>query len=362
VVHGDLGDLRAVALPIVAAVGGMLVPAAIFVAITRGEPGAEGWGIPMATDIAFAVGVVSLLGRRVPLGAKVFLLTLAVADDIGAIVVIAVFYTGDLSWGWLATALVGLGVVFAMRRSDVQWLAPYLAVGAAIWLALLESGVHATLAGVALGLLTPAWPLRSPRQYPAEVRRLVDRVEQAYDDEVLTEGEFEANEQLIAEVVRLSVQSTSPLERLTRALSPWVALVIVPVFALANAGVELSGEAIGGIVSDPVSLGVAAGLVVGKTLGVFAGAILAVGLRVGRLPEGTTWRHILGLAMIAGIGFTVALFVTSISLEDPALTASAKVGIIFGSLVAGIAGYLFLAAIPAPEDAPAELEPSLTRS
>ena len=352
VVHGDLGDARAIALPIIAAVGGMVLPAGIYAVITHGEPGSGGWGIPMATDIAFAVGVVSLLGRRVPLGAKVFLLTLAVADDIGAIVVIAVFYTGDLAWGWLATAFVGLGAVLAMRRSDVQSLAPYLAVGAFIWLALLESGVHATLAGVALGLLTPAWPLRSPRRYPTEVRHLADRVEQAYRDGVLTEGEFEDNEQLIAEVVRLSIHSTSPLERMTRALSPWVAFVIVPIFALANAGVELSADAMGGLVSDPVSLGVAAGLVVGKTAGVFGGAALAVGLRVARLPEGTSWRHVLGLAMIAGIGFTVALFVTSISLEEPALADSAKVGIIFGSLVAGVVGYGFLRTVTAPDAPP----------
>jgi NhaA family Na+:H+ antiporter len=360
VVHGDLGDLRAVALPIAAALGGMLVPAAIYALITRGGPGADAWGIPMATDIAFAVGVVSLLGSRVPLGAKVFLLTLAVADDIGAIVVIAVFYTGTIAWGWFATALVGLTVIFAMRRSDVQSLAPYLAVGALIWLALLESGLHATLAGVCLGLLTPAWPLRSPRRYPGEIRRLVDQIERSYYDRVLTQTEFEANEHLIAEVGRLSIHTTSPLERLTRALSPWVAFVIVPVFALANAGVPLTREAVTGLVTDPISLGVAAGLVVGKTVGVTAGAVLAVGLRLGRLPDKTTWRHLVGLAIVAGIGFTVALFVTSISLDDPALADAAKVGILFGSLVAGVTGYLFLRTLP-PVPAPAVPPESVDR-
>ncbi|MEQ1787585.1 MAG: Na+/H+ antiporter NhaA, partial [Acidimicrobiales bacterium] len=179
-------------------------------------------------------------------------------------------------------------------------------------------------------------------RFPVEVRRLADQVERAYYDRVLTQEEFEANEQLIAEIGRLSIHSTSPLERLTRALSPWVAFVIVPVFALANAGVELSSDAIRGLVTDPVSLGVAAGLVVGKTVGVFAGAGLAVAIGAGRLPDGTTWRHVLGLAMVAGVGFTVALFVTSISLEDAALAASAKVGILFGSLVAGVVGYFFL--------------------
>jgi NhaA family Na+:H+ antiporter len=349
-VHGDLRDIRSVSLPIIAALGGMLVPAAIFAAITHGEPGANGWGIPMATDIAFAVGVVSLLGKRVPLAAKIFLLTLAVADDIGAIVVIAVFYTGDLAFGWLLTAAAGLVVVWLMRRGDVQSLAPYLAVGAVIWLALLESGVHATLAGVALGLLTPAWPLRSPRRYPTEVRKIVGQIERVYYDRVLTQEEFDANEQLIAEVARLSIHTTSPLERLTRALSPWVAYVIVPVFALANAGVSLSGDAIGGVVSDPVTLGVVLGLVVGKTVGVFVASFIAVRLGLGRLPAGTTWRHILGLAMVAGVGFTVALFVTSISYTDAALTASAKVGILLGSTAAGALGYAFLRAIPSTPD------------
>jgi NhaA family Na+:H+ antiporter len=310
----------------------------------------------MATDIAFAVGVVTLLGRRVPLAAKVFLLTLAIADDIGAIVVIAVFYTGELSVGWLVTALVGLGVIFALRRGDVQALAPYLAVGALVWLALLESGVHATLAGVALGLLTPAWPLRSPRRYPREVRRLLDRIERSYYDRVVTGEEFEANEHLIAEVARLSMHSASPLERLERALSPWVAFVIVPVFALANAGVPLSGDAIGGLVSDPVTVGVLLGLLVGKPVGVLAASFLAVRLGVGRLPEGTGWRQMTGLGVCAGIGFTVALFVTSLSFTDPALADSAKVGILAGSLLAGVVGYLLLrgSGSPAPEDPEAE--------
>ena len=342
-VHGDLRDLRSVTLPIVAALGGMVVPAAVYAALTAGHAGSEGWGIPMATDIAFAVGVVSLLGARVPLAAKVFLLTLAVADDIGAIVVIAVFYTGDLAFGWLAVAAGSLVVIFLMRRNDVQALAPYLAVGALAWFALLESGVHATLAGVAVGLLTPAWPLHSPRRYPDDVRQLIARIERAYYDRVLTEEEFEQNEHLIAEVARLSVTSTSPLARLEGALSPWVAYVIVPTFALANAGVVISAETLGGLVSDPVTLGVGLGLVVGKTVGVFGASVIAVKLGIGRLPTDTTWRHVFGMALCAGIGFTVALFVTSISLTDPAIADSAKVGILFGSLVAGVLGYAFSA-------------------
>jgi NhaA family Na+:H+ antiporter len=301
----------------------------------------------MATDIAFAVGVVTLAGKRVPMPAKVFLLTLAVADDIGAIVVIAAFYTGALSWGWLACAGVGLAVIFALRRGDVQSLAPYLAVGALAWLALLESGVHATLIGVALGLLTPAWPLRSPRLFPPEARRVANRVEAAYYDRVLTRAGFAENEQTIAEIARLAMFSTSPLERLERALSPWVAYVVVPVFALANAGVALTGDALGGVVSEPVTAGVMLGLVVGKTVGVLGATALAVRLGIGRLPGGTTWRHMLGLATAAGVGFTVALFVASLSFDTAAATDAAKVGILTGSTVSGVLGYLLLRTTPA---------------
>jgi NhaA family Na+:H+ antiporter len=342
VVHGELRDPRAVALPVIAALGGMVVPAIIYASLNAGGEGSNGWAVPMATDIAFAVGVVTLAGKRVPLAAKIFLLTLAVADDIGAIVVIAVFYTGALSWGWFACALVSLVGIFLLRRGDVQSLAPYLAVGAFAWLALLESGVHATLVGVALGLLTPAWPLRSPRRFPPEARKILNSVEAAYYDRVLTQAEFAENEQRIAEVSRLAMWSTSPLERLERALSPWVAYVVVPVFALANAGVSLSGDAIGGLVSDPITSGVLLGLVVGKTVGVFSFTAIAVKLGVGRLPAGTTWRHLLGLATSAGVGFTVALFVTSLSFDTAAQADAARVGILFGSTIAGILGFLLL--------------------
>lgn len=352
-VHGDLRDPKAVLAPVIAAVGGMVVPAAVYLVFNQGGPGAEGWAVPMATDIAFAVGIVTLLGERVPLAAKVFLLTLAVADDIGAIVVIAVFYTGAMSWGWFACALIGLAVTFAMRHGDVQSLAPYLTMGAFIWLSLLEAGVHATLAGVALGLLTPAWPLKSPRRFPQAARAQINQIERAYYDRIITGAEFTEGEQRIDEVARLAMLSTSPMERLERRLSPWVAYVVVPVFALANAGVTFTGDAVRGIVSEPVTLGVLLGLVVGKTLGVFGAGAVAIKLGIGRLPTGATWRHMLGLAMVAGVGFTVALFVTSISFEAGALADQAKIGILVGSTLAGILGYTILRLVPAP--APAEV-------
>ncbi len=355
VVHGDLRDPRSVALPVTAALGGMVVPALIFTAFNAGSAGGQGWGIPMATDIAFAVGIVTLVGDRVPVAAKVFLLTLAVADDIGAIVVIAIFYTSDLSLGWLALALAALGGAAAMRRADVTALAPYLGVGAFAWLAMLESGVHATLVGVALGLLTPAWSMRSPRRFAPDSRRLSYDIERAYYDSVLTQGEFEANDLAISEVGRLALLSTSPLARLERGLGPWVSYLIVPLFAFANAGVSLSGDALTGLVDDPVTLGVAVGLVVGKTVGVLGASVLAVRAGLGRLPEGASWRHLVGVAVCAGVGFTVALFVTGISMDDPALAAAAKVGILAGSLISGGLGYLLLRSAPAAVPAPASI-------
>jgi Na+:H+ antiporter, NhaA family len=256
------------------------------------------------------------------------------ADDIGAIVVIAVFYTGAVSWGWLAGAASAVPMIFVMRRGDVQSLAPYLAVGAFAWLALLESGVHATLIGVALGLLTPAWPLRSPRRFPAEART-INRIEAAYYDRVLTPREFAESEQNIAEVSRLAMFGTSPLERLERAVSPWVAYVVVPVFALANAGVALDAGAVRGVVSDPTTIGVALGLVAGKTIGVFGATALT---RAPRDSSPSAGHH---LAPPVRAGHLGRCRIHRASLRDEAVVRhvatadAAKVGILAGSTLAG---------------------------
>jgi Na+:H+ antiporter, NhaA family len=351
-VHGDLRDRRAVTLPAVAALGGMMVPAGIYALFNAQEPTLHGWGIPMATDIAFAMGVLTLLGRRVPSTAKIFLLTLAIADDVGAILVIAVFYTSDLSLGWLALAVGALLGTQALKRIDVRSMAAYLVLGGFAWLAMLESGVHATLAGVALGLMTPAWSFYDPRRFSARARPLVDLVEQAYADHRLTTAELEHNELVLQDLQRLTVETQSPLQRLEQRLSRWTAFVIVPVFALANAGVRLDGDALGDAVGDPVVSGVALGLVLGKTVGITGATFLAVKLGLASLPTGTTWRHVIGLAVVAGIGFTVALFVTDLAFVDPAAIDSAKIGIFAGSLLAGVGGYLWLRAAPAVPEAP----------
>jgi NhaA family Na+:H+ antiporter len=294
------------------------------------------------------VGVLSLLGDRVPNGARIFLLTLAIADDIGAIVVIAIFYTDALSSGWLATAVGGLVLVALLRSLDIRALAPYIALGGWVWLALLESGVHATLAGVALALLTPAWSFYDPRRFTREARRLVDQVDAPFADNVLTADELEHTESALADLNRLTTETRSPLERLETRLAPWTAFVVVPMFALANAGIPLSARALADAVSDPVTAGVALGLVLGKPIGIGLATLAATRLGIGALPPGTGWGHIIGVGITAGIGFTVALFVAGLSFDGPALTDPAKIGIIGASIIAGLAGLSVLRLVGSP--------------
>ena len=336
-VLGELRDPRAAALPAIAALGGMVVPALIYASLNAGGPGSKGWGIPMATDIAFAVGVVSLLGRRIPSGAKLFLLTLAIVDDLGAIIVIAVFYTSDLSFGWLALALAAVGTAAWLTRIYVRAEIPYILLGAFCWFALHESGVHATLAGVAFGLVCPAWSFYDPARFVSRARTMVDRIADTFADGKVTHQEHDANVGGLQQLATLAKETQSPLDRNAARLAPWVGFAIVPVFALANAGVELGGARFGSIAA-----GVAAGLVIGKTVGVFGATWLAVRLGIGRLPSLTGWSHMFGLAICAGIGFTVALFVAGLSFDSRALNDEAKIGILAASLVAGVAGYLWL--------------------
>ncbi|MBI2169767.1 MAG: Na+/H+ antiporter NhaA [Actinobacteria bacterium] len=307
-VEGELRDRRTAALPIMAALGGMVVPALVYTALNAGEPSLRGAGIPVATDIAFAVGVVILMGRRVPAGLKVFLLTLAIADDIGGIVVIALFYGTSISGPWLASAAIGILGIWAMRRVGVSAIWPYVIVGAWVWLATYESGIHATIAGVVLGLMTPVAPVKG--------RRIVHQLEHR--------------------------------------LHPWSSYLVIPVFALANAGVDFGGGALDAALRSRVTWGVAAGLLVGKTVGVTATTMIAVRARIGRLPSGMTPRHVVGMGMLAGIGFTVALFVAQLSFPaHPEFLEHAKVGIFLGSLVSAAAGWLWLSTMARRAEEPA---------
>ena len=338
-VLGELRDPKRAALPVMAALGGMVAPAILYLIIVAGEPGASrGWGVPMATDIAFSVGVVALLGRRVPVGAKLFLLTLAIADDIGAITVIAIFYTDTLYFGWLAGALGGLAVTWIAGRVGIRSLLFYGVIALGTWYALLESGVHATLAGVALGFLTPARAWYSDEQYREKTSRLLDRF--AFD--AAAPRAAERIDQDALDVAAVAKESVAPLSRLEIALHPWSSFVVVPIFSLANAGVRFAGINLIDAITHPVALGVAVGLFVGKITGVTAFAWLAVRMGWGKLPRLTTWTHIVGLAALAGVGFTVAIFVSGLAFDDPTLGDRAKTGIFLGSLVAGVVGYVLL--------------------
>ncbi|MGA7096261.1 MAG: Na+/H+ antiporter NhaA [Acidimicrobiia bacterium] len=343
-VVGDLRDPKAAALPVMAAVGGMLMPALIYVAFNAGgsAEALRGWGIPMATDIAFAVGVVALLGSRVPPGAKLFLLALAIADDIGAIAVIAIFYTDELDLTYLGMAIAGLVLVWVAKRVRIRSLAFYLPLGALIWLFTLESGVHATLAGVALGFLTPARPMYKPEEFDRRARAILD--EYPIEPDSHRAQEHADHEALL--LSEIAAEAVSPLSRIETRLQSWSSFLVVPLFALANAGVDFRNSPIGDAVGSSIALGVALGLILGKTIGISLFTYLAVRLRMGVLPQGTGWTHVVGLAAVAGIGFTVSLFVAGLAFGDPAQIDLAKVGIFGGSLVAGVVGAIILARAP----------------
>ena len=312
-VGGELRSWRAASLPVLCAVGGMIVPAALYSAINAGRPGSHGWGIPMATDIAFAVGALAVVSSRVPRSLKLFLLTLAVVDDLGAIVVIAVFYSSGVNAVALTIAVVLVATVYGMRRAHVRWWPAYVVPVAGVWLATHASGVHATIAGVALALTVSTRTAAAP---VAPIRR-----------------RFVADD-----------PPSSAAERFEHALHPAVSFGIVPLFALLNAGVALSGDAFTAAGATPVALGVGVGLVAGKAIGITGAAWLAIRVGVSRRPEGTTWSHLVGASLLAGIGFTVALFVTNLAFSDPALVAPAKVAILAASAVAAAAGTLTLLA------------------
>jgi NhaA family Na+:H+ antiporter len=296
-VVGELRDRRAAALPFFAAVGGMVIPALVFLAVSAGDAVTrQGWAIPMATDIAFVMGVVALLGRRLPPPLRLFLLTLAIVDDIGAIVVIAAFYTDHLAVGWLLGALGILAVIVAMKRLGVRAVWLYALVGLPLWFCVLESGVHATIAGVALGLLTPARP----------------------------------------------VEGRPVLEQLEHFFHPISALVIVPIFAVANTGIILSGATVADALGSTLAWGVVLGLLVGKPVGITAGTVVGRALKLGRLPAGLELRHVAGGGLVAGIGFTVSLFVTDLSFRADPLADEAKLAILSVSVVAAALGSVAL--------------------
>lgn len=333
-VLGELRDARRAALPIAAALGGMIVPAGVYLALQSGQPGERGWGIPMATDIAFVVGCLSVMGSRVPHGLRVMMLTLAIADDIGAILVIAFGYSEGIHWNWLFAGLAGLIVVWGFSRLGVRSFVMYLAAGIFVWFAFHESGIHATIAGVILGIMTPAHSLVH-----------VDRVQASFSklDHLFHEDSSHSAHRAdrLNRIRHATRELVSPLEFLIHQLHPWVSFVIMPVFALANAGVAVRIQQLG----SPIAIAVVAGLVVGKLVGIVLFSWLAVKLKIARLPEGVDCQCLLAGGFLGGIGFTMALFIAGLALESQQLP-EAKVGILVGSALSAVAGLCVLALRP----------------
>jgi NhaA family Na+:H+ antiporter len=305
VLEGELSNRSQLALPVLAAIGGMAIPAVIFATINLDVPvNLDGWAIPAATDIAFALGILALLGTKAPVSLKVLLTAIAIIDDLGAIVIIAVFYSGELSIESLIVAAVAVVVLLGLNRLRVARYAPYLVVGVVLWVSVLKSGVHATLAGVILAMFIPM---------------------RGRDDLALTEGHQE-----------------SPLRHLEHSLHPWVAFAILPIFGFANAGVSFADMSLGSFV-DPLALGIALGLFLGKQLGVFGAIWLTVKLGLSRLPEGARWPQLYGLSALCGIGFTMSLFIGGLAFDDPAHAALVRLGVLSGSILSAVVGYLVIA-------------------
>ena len=335
--HGELSSRRKAALPVVAAIGGMAGPAMVYLLFNSSGDTAVGWGIPMATDIAFALGVLALLGRRVPAELRVFLLGLAVVDDLGAIIIIAAFYTDAIDWANLGLGIAMFAVIAACIRLGIRSLGFYLILCLVMWQFFLESGIHATLAGVMVAAIIPSEPQLRRKDYAAAIDNLL------HDYRLAMENDDEEKAQTIVEQIeKLSRGTEGPMERLEGIIHPWVSFVILPVFALANAGVVFTAATLSDAIASPVTVGVAIALLVGNPIGILFMTWLAVRVGLGQLPSGVMWRHVFGIGLLAGIGFTVAIFISGIAFSDPAIVDQAKMGIFGASIVAGVLGYLFL--------------------
>ena len=338
---GELASVKRAALPIAAALGGMVVPALIYAALNAGQPGQAGWGIPMATDSAFALGVLALLGPRIPLSLKVFLAALAIVDDLGAVLVIAVFYTEAIHWNALLLGLALLAALGVANRLQVRTPVVYTLVGVVVWVAFLKSGVHATVAGVLLALTIPVRTRIDTAEFLERGRRILDYFDAAGEEgkDVLTNKRQQG---AVQEMETACEAAQAPLQRMEHALHRWVAFLIIPVFALANAGVHLGGN-LAGAMGDRVTLGVILGLVIGKPVGITLFAWLSVRSGLAALPASVTWRAIRGVSLLGGIGFTMSLFIAGLAFPGaPQLNEDAKIGIFVASLVAGTAGFLVL--------------------
>lgn len=348
---GELANPRAAALPIIAAVGGVLVPASIYMLLNVGGVGAHGWGVPMATDIAFALGCLTLLGDRVPFGLKIFLTAVAIVDDLIAVLVIALFYSGAINGTALA---IGFGVLLLLLVANmlgIRHILLYTALGVIVWLAFLKSGVHATIAGVLIAFTIPGRYRIDAPTFARRAHQLVHQFEQSASEptQILID---ETQQSTVLELEELCEQVQAPLQKMEHSLHNWSAFFILPLFALANAGVDLSLEAFSGDTIF-VALGVILGLTLGKPIGLVGAAWLAVRLGIADLPQGVNWRFMLGAGVLGGIGFTMSLFIAQLGFNDATLLATAKLAVLVASLIAGSAGVLLLSrAKPVAEEQP----------
>ncbi len=341
---GELSTISKAALPAIAALGGMVMPALFYLLFNPEGDARSGWGIPMATDIAFAVGVLALLGKRVPSSVMTFLLALAIADDLGAVIVIGLFYTKDLYLTYLFLAGAFWLVLLVLNLLGVRAMLPYLLVGFLLWLAMLKSGVHATLAGILIAIAIPARPKYDPKKFSDAIRALIDTFDM-HQSRSSSWQTFASKEQasLVEAIETIADEAASPLRKLESNLHGFSAFFIIPVFALANGGVAVDWESLSHAFQNSVTLGVLFGLTIGKLIGISGFAWLAVKLGLGAFPEGTSLKHIIGVGWLGGIGFTMSIFIADLALDTtPALIDAAKMGILCASLVAGISGYLWL--------------------
>ena len=341
IMGGELSTIKNASLPLMAAIGGMVVPALIYAIFNGANPDfSRGWGIPMATDIAFALGLMALLGDKVNINLKIFLTALAIADDLGAILVIAVFYTENIDMGSLVYGGFFLSVLYIANRMGVRKTAFYAIVGLfGVWTAFLYSGVHATIAGVLIALTIPARPKISEREFAQKVKVKIQKFEETESNEVSLLTAKQAH--CIEDIDTIAHDAHTPLQKLEHALHPIVVYFILPVFALANAGIVIEGKIIESFMS-PVTIGIIAGLVLGKSIGVTGLSWLAVKLGIAKLPDGTGWRGIIGAAFMAGIGFTMSIFIAELAFDDAEIIMNAKVGIFSASLISAIIGLSLL--------------------
>lgn len=340
VLVGELSTVRAAALPVAAAIGGMVLPALLYVALNRGGAGSSGWGIPMATDIAFALGVLALLGDRIPSSLRLFLAALAIADDLGAVLVIAIFYTGTLNWTALGGVAAVVVLLLLLNHGGLRRPAVYATLGVVLWLLVLASGLHATIAGVLLALTVRARTRISEDEFLARAEACLADF-RAADEPGATVLTNTGHQTALQGLESACDAAQAPLQKMEHALHGLVAYGIIPLFALANAGVPLGTE-LGATATSPVALGVVLGLVAGKPLGITLASWLAVRSGVGTLPDGVNWRHLHGASWLGGIGFTMSLFIASLAFGEVAILDTAKVGVLAASLIAGLTGYVLL--------------------